>query len=125
MQNLTGACRFCGQIQQIELKEDIVVTEAMADEQAMLQCGCTEAKQEQDRRKKISNAEQNIDDLFGQSESTRNIAEILNVALLQIVDYKLSNVSVERGKIKAKISRTAKGGIKVERTATQKDALES
>lgn len=125
MQTVTGCCRFCGQIKQVEFREDVIVTEALADEQAMLTCGCTEAVHEQHRRKKIDNAQEDIRDLFGQDEATQQIAEILNAALIHIVDYKLSKVTVERGKIKAKISQTSKGGIKVERTVTQKDALES
>ncbi len=125
MQTVTGACHFCGQIRQVEFEEDTQVTDDMADDRAMMGCDCGDARREQRRRKKIEKGRTDIDELFGKQENTYEVAEILNTALIHIVDGKLSKITVERGKIKAKISQTSKAGIKVERTVTQKDVLES
>lgn len=120
-----GACPYCGQIKMIEVIGEAGVTGEQIDDMAMMQCDCPEAQNERFRRKKIKKASVDIKTLFADDEKTAEIAVLLNAGLTAMVHHKISKMTIEIDDIKAKLSETSKGGIKVERTITKKEALES
>lgn len=78
----------------------------------------------QEQEKVVSDAERNISDLF--QKDMPEVEEILQKALPAVHRGEINSVTLDtKRKIKAKISKTSKGNIKVERTKTMKTTLES
>lgn len=109
------ACPFCGQI---SLTGD--------------ECNCPGAKRDRKIKDQIKRAAQAIDEIFGEScleEGYTPVSEdnidIMNAAAVQIANYKMHAVSfVFSSGTRAKITRGAKGVIKVERSETKKASTE-
>lgn len=118
----TGACPYCGQMKDIEVLNEAEVSTEMIDDMVMLQCDCQEAINEQRRRNKIEKAEKDIESLFADADG---IQAILKEGLRQLVGYQIDSLTIKNGLVSAKLAETAKGGIKVERTITKKESLES
>lgn len=94
----TGACRYCGQIQEVGPHP----SQAAADDTATEVCNCPTARQERRVHEQVADACERVQRLFGDD------AESLNV----------------RGRCKAKFSVTSKGKIKVSRSETRSCDLE-
>lgn len=99
---LDGACRYCGQIKQVEVpanSEMEVVIEA-----ATMGCGCDAAKEYQ----VITKGKKKIDELFG--EDFPEAAEVMKESVVPIVQGIIKNITVDTGwNVKGKISLKPKG----------------
>ena len=119
---LTGSCIYCGQIQQIEGEEGM--PEEERNRKATELCDCKEAKVAKEKEKARTKAEKNIHSMFG--EDFPETEEILMAAVKHIENGQIDSITIDTGmRVKGKVSKTAKGNIKVERTKTLKTALES
>lgn len=129
MKTIIGACRYCGQTKAIHPLFDL--TEEDADERATWECDCEEAKSEREKRDRRDRAVAAVRSKFEPDASPMEAApaavvEILINAVDLILAEEAESVTVNISKsIKAKISMTSKGAVKVERTKTIKTAEEA
>lgn len=108
-------CPFCGQI-------------SLAGDE----CDCPGAKRDRRIKDQIERAVQAIDEIFGEAcpeEGYKPVSEdnidVLNAAAVQIANYKMHAASfVLSSGTRAKLTRGAKGVIKVERSETKKASTE-
>lgn len=123
----TAACRFCGQMVQIDTEEKL--TQPQAEEQATMTCTCTEAVDYQKEKQRKEKAMKNVSALFGDDATPdkragEGIVNILRAAVEEIYTGGLAKVTLNmRGGVKASISQNSKGEINVERTETKKQKL--
>lgn len=118
----TGGCIYCGQIRTVEVEEGI--TDRAVDIEVTKWCNCHDASKEREKLERMEAAQANVDKLF-ESNSTE-VKEFLKAAVVLIGERRAGKISVELGgKVKAQISKTSKGNIKVERTESKKEAVES
>ena len=113
----TGTCKFCGQIRQV------AAAEADPDEAATEACRCYEATRYTAQKKTRERTTKSIEELFPRDEAVR---EILLVTMEDIITEEIVAITIDDGdRLKAKMSITAKGNIKVERTEKEKKVRES
>lgn len=122
-----GTCKFCGQCNwDLDCSECLNTDEAI--EKATESCECDEAVKYTTLRKKYTSAKAHVDDLFGKGckekeiePASTNVLTYLYTCAERVVNSDISAVTVNiaRG-CQAKISASAKGQIKVERTETEK-----
>lgn len=125
---LTGACRYCGQIAQIEGMPQW--DEDTTNEAAAELCDCIQAKIYTKKKRQKENAREAIDKQFGQqaeeNETEPPVIELLETVADMVVEDRISSATIDIGDgLKAKISITSKGYIKVERTKTEKTTQEA
>ena len=126
-----GYCRYCGQ--QIDLEDLKVADQEAADDAATWACPCPDAyrmreterkkgAEEKSRQKIINEARAEVDKLFidsdrriKQSSYPTEVADMLLEAVEWVLDGKIKSITVNAAG-KAKISRTAKGEIAIERS---------
>ena len=123
-----GACKFCGQMASLQIPEDW--SSEMADELATELCNCLEAYVYTSKKNKKEKAAKAIEEQFGQDEEGKQTDEKVKSLLITlsdaIVENQIKSGTVDIGDgIKAKISVTAKGFIKVEKTKTEKTSREA
>lgn len=123
-----GGCRFCGQTRTLEAPPEW--SDAFVDEAVTELCDCYEATRYVAKKKQKEKAERAIEKQFGQQagkdEVEKEVVDMLMNILERVVEEQINSASVDIGKgVKAKISVTAKGFIKVERTRTEKTAQEA
>lgn len=108
-----GACRFCGQMFQIETAGGIL-SEKTLDEAATMKCGCADAVEFQDRARMPEKGRNAVRELFADEEAT---ADVLNDCLPMIIsgDIEAVVVTAPTG-CQAKIKMTTKGKLKIERS---------
>ncbi len=117
-----GACVFCGQMRSIEVDEQI--TDNAVDMEVTKWCNCHNASEQRHKVEKMNVAQTNVDKLF--ESNSEEVREFLKAAVVLIGERRAGKISVELGgKVKAQISKTSKGNIKVERTFSKKEAIES
>lgn len=119
----TAACRFCGQMMALEYERDIVLSEEELIETATLKCNCDEAKDFQFKHGQKIKAKNRVHSLFGkkaaEKEVNQSVVEILIKSVDMLANYNMNSLTIDIGRgIKAKMSLTSKGLIKVERTET-------
>lgn len=123
----TAACRFCGQIVQLDTDENL--TAAQAEEQATMMCKCDQAVEYQKEALRKEKALQNVNTLFGEDAPDgkrigEGIVKILQQAVEVIYNGSLAKITLNiRGGIKATVSQNSKGEINVERMETKKQKL--
>ncbi len=123
----TGACRFCGQM--IQLEADDKLTQPQAEELATMSCQCDKAVEYQKEKQRKEKAMKNVSVLFGEDappekRTSEGIVNILRAAVEEIYTGGLAKVTLNlRGGVKASISQNSKGEINVERTETKKQKL--
>lgn len=123
----TAACRFCGQMIQIDTEEKLA--QPQATEQATMTCNCSEAVEYQKEKQRKERAMKNVSALFGEDAAVEKragdgIVEILKAAVEEIYTGGLAKVTLNlRGGVKASVSQNSKGEINVERTETKKQKL--
>ena len=123
----TAACRFCGQMAQIEADGEL--TKPQAEEKATMSCTCPEAVEYQKEKQRKEKALKNVSVLFGEDAAPEKrigegIVSILRAAVEEIYSGGLAKVTLNlRGGVKASISQNSKGEINVERTETKKQKL--
>ena len=123
----TAACRFCGQM--IQLDGDCELTQPQAEEKATMTCQCPEAVEYQKEKQRKEKALKNVSVLFGEDAAPEKrigegIVSILQAAVEEIYSGGLAKVTLNlRGGVKASISQNSKGEINVERTEAKKQKL--
>ena len=120
-----GGCLFCGQI--IALEVDPTWKQEELDELATELCDCTEAGAYTYTKKRREKAKKCIKEQFQEEiKENENIKHLLNVVTDMVINEEIRTFSCDiNGKIKAKISMTAKGNVKIERTETEKKSEET
>ena len=124
----TGACKYCGQIQEVGPHP----SQAAADETASEVCNCPTARQERRVHEQVEDACERVQRLFGDDAESLGFKPIPEeaVGLLEnvvemIARGPISSASLNvRGRCKAKFSITSKGKIKVSRSETRSCDLE-
>lgn len=124
----TGACRYCGQIQEVGPHP----SQAAADDTATEVCNCPTARQERHVHEQVADACERVQRLFGDDAESLGFEPIHDeaVGLLEnvvemIARGPISSASLNvRGRCKAKFSVTSKGKIKVSRSETRSCDLE-
>lgn len=124
----TGACKYCGQIQEVGPHP----SQAAADETASEVCNCPTARQERRVHEQVEDACERVQRLFGDDAESLGFKPIPDeaVGLLEnvvemIARGPISSASLNvRGRCKAKFSITSKGKIKVSRSETRSCDLE-
>lgn len=124
----TGACRFCGQMATLEAPE--TWSDEDIDELATECCKCQEAEDYAYKKRRKERAIEAIIHQFGPYQETGIIREgtmeLLAEIADQVVEAKIQSGTIEIGEgLKAKISMTAKGAVKVERSKTEKESKEA
>ena len=115
-----GCCVYCGQIGFADVEED--TPDGAVDAEITINCQCPDAKVHAGRIKKQIKAQEKVDELF--ENHSDEVREFLKAAVILVGDYKTGKITVDTNKIKATISLTSKGNIKVERSVTRKEAVE-
>lgn len=106
-----GTCRFCEQTAMINSTG--AAPEEWLDEQATLQCTCTEAM----HYKKMQNVKDEIDMLL---ENFPDITEFVKHAADLVENGTVASVSINTGmKVKINITMDTKGNLKVKATETR------
>lgn len=122
----TGACRFCGQM--AELETIFPWTEDECNDAATEKCDCDSAVVWTRRRKNKQKAIERIEEKFSdETKETFLDAEIRNylkMAAEQVAEERVDKAVVNVRRIKVTISETKKGGIKIECVVTKKEAEE-
>lgn len=97
------------------------------DELATELCDCTEAGAYTYTKKRREKAKKCIKEQFQEEiKENENIKHLLNVVTDMVINEEIRTFSCDiNGKIKAKISMTAKGNVKIERTETEKKSEET
>lgn len=122
----TAACRFCGQMIQIDEDCD---SRQQAEELATMYCGCSGATDYQKEKQRKDKAMKNVSVLFGEDAVPEKrvgegIVNILHAAVEEIYSGGLAKVTLNlRGGVKGYVSQNSKGEINVERTETKKQKL--
>lgn len=124
----TGACKYCGQIQEVGPHP----SQAAADETASEVCNCPTARQERRVHEQVEDACERVQRLFGDDAESLGFKPIPDeaVGLLEnvvemIARGPISSASLNvRGRCKAKFSITSKGKIKVSRSEARSCDLE-
>jgi hypothetical protein len=126
----TGACRHCGQLQEVGPHP----SQKDADETAAEVCSCPNARIERRVTEQIADANDRVNRLFGETAeelgfkpiAEKGPVELLDNVVELIARRLISSATVQiRGQCKAKISLTTKGKIKVERSETRSCGLEA
>lgn len=124
----TGACKYCGQIQEVGPHP----SQAAADETASEVCNCPTARQERRVHEQVEDACERVQRLFGDDAESLGFKPIpdeavglLEAVVEMIARGPISSASLNvRGRCKAKFSITSKGKIKVSRSETRSCDLE-
>lgn len=118
----TGKCIYCGQQHMVEVLD--TATEQECDIAATEQCKCEQAKKAQEMKKAKFQSQTNIENYF--EKDFPETAELLKAAVIPLHNGAIEKITIDTGYgIKAKLSVTSKGKIKVERLETKKQAVES
>lgn len=125
----TGACRYCGQLQEVGPHP----TQAAADETASEVCSCPGAKRERRVREQTEDAQEKISRIFGEEAESlgfraapEETVGLLNLTVGLIARGFISSANMNLlGLCRAKLSVTSKGKIKVSRSETRSFDLES
>lgn len=127
LETYTGTCGFCGQTGIITALPGW--SEDEVDKSVTKKCQCEAAKKYADRREQTRKAKERIEEVFGPAAGKKAIDTAIVGQLVSFVDIiaerKMQAVIVDVGRgLKAKVSCTAKGAIKVERTEVAKESFE-
>ena len=125
----TGACRYCGQLQEVGPHP----TQAAADETASEVCSCPGAKRERRVREQTEDAQEKISRIFGEEAESlgfraapEETVGLLNLTVGLIARGFISSANMNLlGLCRAKLSVTSKGKIKVSRSETRSFDLEN
>lgn len=123
----TGTCRFCGQMGTVDARAGL--TEAEINDLVTCHCGCDKANEYAKQKEQVQKAKARILETFGSEAGQKALDYRIVENLLSFVDIiaekKMQSVTVDMGRgLKARVSRMAKGSIKVERTETVKASFE-
>lgn len=127
LETYTGTCRFCGQMGTVNALPGW--SEKQVNESVTCRCQCDKAKEYAKQKEQIQKAKARIAEVFGTAAGEKALDEAIVANMTSFVDMiaekKMQAVTVDMGRgLKAKVSRMAKGSIKVERTETVKASFE-
>lgn len=127
LETYTGTCRFCGQMGTVNALPGW--SEEQVNESVTCRCQCDKAKEYAKQKEQIQKAKARIAEAFGPAAGEKALDEAIVANLVSFVDIiaekKMQAVTVDMGRgLKARVSRMAKGSIKVERTETVKASFE-
>ena len=126
----TGACRYCGQLQEVGPHP----SQAVADETATEVCSCPSARTARRTAEQIEDARDRVNRLFGERAEDLGFKPIAGDGAIELLEHvveliargPISSASLNiRGQCKAKFSITSKGKIKVSRSETRSCDLEA
>ena len=126
----TGACRYCGQLQEVGPHP----SQAAADETATEVCSCPSARTARRTTEQIEDAQSRVNRLFGEGAEDLGFKPIAGDGAIKLLEHvveliargPISSASLNiRGQCKAKFSITSKGKIKVSRSETRSCDLEA
>lgn len=120
-----GECRYCRQLARFETI--FPWDEEKCNEAATELCKCTSATIYASKKRRKEKAEKLIEKKFGEAAETQLSEEtrkVLYLAAGEITEDRMDKVTMTIGKLKIQISETAKGGIRIEHTATKKNVEE-
>ena len=126
----TGACKYCGQLQEVGPHP----SQAAADETASDVCNCPSARTARRISEQIEDARDRVNRLFGDGAEDLGFKPvagdgaigILELAVELIARGPISSATINvRGQCKAKFSITSKGKIKVSRSETRSCDLDA
>lgn len=126
----TGACRYCGQLQEVGPHP----SQAAADETATEVCSCPSARTARRIAEQIEDAQDRVNRLFGEGAEDLGFKPIAGDGAIDLLEKvveliargPISSASLNiRGQCKAKFSITSKGKIKVSRSETRSCDLEA
>ena len=117
----TGACRFCGQMAQIETL--FPWEQEKLNEAATELCTCGEALYYTSRKKRVEKAKKTLG-LELKSYLSEESIMLLQNAVELIENEEAKSITFDGKENKVKISMTAKGGIKIEKTKVKKEVRE-
>lgn len=121
MKEQIGACRFCGQIGVVQSEKEL--TQVQLDEEATWNCKCDEARKMRAQEENYRTATAAVDTLFGDMEEE---AEFLKEACKLLASGTIKTVSVDTGgAVKASLKTTKKGKIRITRSMSEKQEMES
>lgn len=123
-----GGCKFCGQIADIETPESW--TDEIVDEAVTEGCGCIKAmiytRKKGQKERAVDAIEKNFGPEAEQDQVKDEVKKLLIDIAYMVVEGDINSGTIDIGNgIKAKISMTAKGYVKVERTKTEKTTQEA
>lgn len=117
-----GACRFCGQIRMLHTLG--AMSDEMCIEAATQLCDCMEADSYTRHLRKKEKAYDRIRTVYG--DLPEDIQNVMCAAVDLMVEDRMERVTFNiTGKLKAQISVTSKGNIKIDRTETRKSSTEA
>lgn len=126
LKTANGGCVFCGQMRAMEVPEDW--EQDLINELATEKCKCLEATIWANKKYKKECAHERIDELFGvkSAEPVDECAEeLIHKAADCVVEWNIEKISIDiKDGTKGKISRNAKGFIKIERSESSKNGCE-
>ncbi|MCI9462111.1 MAG: hypothetical protein HFF93_10085 [Oscillibacter sp.] len=120
----TGACKYCGQLQEVGPHP----SQAAADETATEVCSCPSARTARRTAEQIEDARDRVNRLFGERAEDLGFKPIAGDGAIELLERvveliargPISSASLNiRGQCKAKFSITSKGKIKVSRSETR------
>lgn len=126
----TGACRYCGQLQEVGPHP----SQAAADETATEVCSCPSARTARRTAEQIEDVQSRVNRLFGEGAEDLGFKPIAGDGAIELLERvveliargPISSASLNiRGQCKAKFSITSKGKIKVSRSETRSCDLEA
>ena len=126
----TGACKYCGQLQEVGPHP----SQAAADETATEVCSCPSARTARRTTEQIEDAQSRVNRLFGEGAEDLGFKPIAGDGAIKLLEHvveliargPISSASLNiRGQCKAKFSITSKGKIKVSRSETRSCDLEA
>lgn len=118
---MEGICRYCGQV--ISVMAD---TQEEADRIAIESCTCPGARKVQVRNRKIENAKDNCDELFGADQRMDKVRLLMHELIYRMAEGEFGAVNIAiNGRTSVKLSITSKGTIKVQRSDKEQKSLET
>lgn len=126
----TGACQYCGQLQEVGPHP----SQAAADETATEVCSCPSARTARRVMEQIEDARDRVNRLFGEGAEDLGFKPIAGDGAIDLLEKvveliargPISSAAINiRGQCKAKFSITSKGKIKVSRSETRSCDLEA
>lgn len=118
-----GCCRFCGQLKRFYLQEEW--DEERLNEEASKLCGCSDSKQYDYDCGRLEYARDTICEKFNDAYANQEARDLLCQLAEAVISEKIirSIVSLPNG-VKATISLTAHGNVKIRRTITEESSAE-
>ncbi len=126
VESQTGYCHFCGQGGVVHTM--IGWCQDEVNEAVTCRCQCEEAKKYAESKERVQKAKSRIEELFSSTAEKpidQGVVNIMSRAVDAIEEKAMKGITIDVGQgIKARVSRMAKGSIKVERTEMVKASFE-